>query len=264
MLGYFKHDLFYCKENSHNKPNSASLSCDHMARIERLHRCISCLFEAHFSGRKVQWDSGGYTLIESGHAYEVYQSGRKIVYWLISESWWLFIKISMRGLHLADHTLNAFSHLIMLKAQNGKAHAISLLQSNKVHRLEYITLNQPHTCTTITENTSPLSQRSLFLCTKSVTEELSSGGKYLIIDPLQEHTAAWLAGGVSRDVVFDLWRKMMLVNTQRWQTLQLTRKVSNLSLSSAITSCSWCWVEPIGQRFWMVQNQSFQSLGLHK
>lgn len=112
----------------------------------------------------------------------------------------------MRGLHLADHTLNAFSHLVMLKAQNGKAHAMSLLpQSNKMHRLECIMLKQSHISRTIRENTSPLSQRSLFLCTKSVTEELSSEGRNPIIDQLQEeHMAAWLAGGVSRDVVFDL------------------------------------------------------------
>lgn len=93
----------------------------------------------------------------------------------------------------------------MLKAQTGKAHAMSLLpQSNKMHRLECIMLKQPHISRTVRENTSPLSQRSLFLCTKSVTEELSSEGRNLIIDPLQEHMAAWLAGGVSRDVVFDL------------------------------------------------------------
>lgn len=125
---------------------------------------------------------------------------------------------------------------MMLKTQNGKCYATSLLpQSNKMHRLEYIMLKQPHICRTITENTSPVPQSRVFHCATginqnrdSVTEVLSCEVKQLIIHPLQEqHMAACLAGGVSRYVVFDLWWKIMLVNTQRRHTLQLTRKVSN-------------------------------------
>lgn len=35
-------------------------------------------------------------------------------------------------------------------------------------------------------------------------------------------------------------------------------------LSSAISKCSWYWMEAIRQRFCMLQNQSFESLALHK
>lgn len=99
-----------------------------------------------------------------------------------------------------------------LKIQNTKGHAVSLLpQSNKMHRLEHIMLKQPHTCRTIMENTSPVSQSRVFLCAtginqnqESVMEDQSSEVKQLIIDSLQEkHIAASLAG-VSRCAVLDL------------------------------------------------------------
>lgn len=129
-----------------------------------------------------------------------------------------------------------------LKTQNRKGHVMSLLpQSNKMHRLEYIMLKQPHICRSIMENTSPVSQSRVFLCAtrinqnqESVMEEQSSEAKQLVIDSLQEkHIAASLAG-VSKCAVLDLWRKIMLVNIQRRHILQLTRKVSNEKREKAL------------------------------